>query len=141
MTERRQPQENLGHWVERLIAKAQEEGQFDNLEGAGRPLPDLDQPDDEYWWIRRWLKRNNLSIIPREFELRKKVETTLEEIPGLSREGDVRRRLEALNSEIGRHNATVIAGPTASVPMLDIERIVVRWKSRREPADGNAAGA
>jgi len=44
--------------VERLIRDAMEAGEFDDLPGEGEPLPGAGTPDDEYWWVRKWLERN-----------------------------------------------------------------------------------
>jgi hypothetical protein len=46
--------------VEQLLRNAIEAGKFDNLEGAGKPIPDIDQPYDENWWIRKLMKRDQL---------------------------------------------------------------------------------
>jgi hypothetical protein len=43
---------------ERLIREAIEDGEFDVLPGAGKPLPGAGVPDEELWWVREWLKRN-----------------------------------------------------------------------------------
>jgi hypothetical protein len=42
---------------ERLIREAMEAGEFDELPGAGKPLPGAGVPDDDLWWVREWLKR------------------------------------------------------------------------------------
>ncbi|HYF49355.1 MAG TPA: DUF1992 domain-containing protein [Planctomycetota bacterium] len=47
-------------YVEQLIRNAIEAGKFDNLEGAGKPIPDLDEPYDENWWVRKLMKRDQL---------------------------------------------------------------------------------
>ncbi len=44
--------------VERLIRDAMERGEFDDLPGEGEPLAGAGTPDDEYWWVREWLRRN-----------------------------------------------------------------------------------
>lgn len=46
--------------VERRIREAMERGEFDDLPGKGEPLPDAGKPYDELWWVRNWLKRNEL---------------------------------------------------------------------------------
>jgi hypothetical protein len=43
---------------ERLIREAIESGEFDDLPGAGKPLPGAGFPDDELWWVREWVQRN-----------------------------------------------------------------------------------
>ena len=50
-------QENL---VDRLIREAMESGDFNDLPGAGKPLPGAGTADDEYWWLRDWVKRNQI---------------------------------------------------------------------------------
>jgi hypothetical protein len=46
--------------VERLIRESRERGEFDDLPGEGEPLPGAGTPDDQYWWVRKWVKRNRL---------------------------------------------------------------------------------
>lgn len=41
--------------VERSIREAIARGEFDNLPGAGKPLPNLDRQYDPDWWARRYL--------------------------------------------------------------------------------------
>jgi len=49
---------------ERLIREAIEAGEFDDLPGAGKPLPGAGTPDDDLWWIRDWLRRNEITPRP-----------------------------------------------------------------------------
>lgn len=46
-----------GH-AERLIQEAMEAGEFDELPGTGEPIPGAGTVDDELWWVRSWLHRN-----------------------------------------------------------------------------------
>jgi hypothetical protein len=46
--------------VERRIREAAERGEFDDLPGEGKPLPDAGRPYDELWWVKAWLERNKL---------------------------------------------------------------------------------
>ena len=43
--------------VEKAIREAQERGEFDNLPGAGKPLPDFGDRGDLMWWVRRYAER------------------------------------------------------------------------------------
>jgi hypothetical protein len=43
--------------AENRIQQAIEEGQFDDLPGLGKPLPDIDQPYDPLWWVKQWVRR------------------------------------------------------------------------------------
>jgi hypothetical protein len=42
------------------ILQAVEEGKFDNLPGFGKPIPDVDEPYDPDWWIKKWAQREKL---------------------------------------------------------------------------------
>jgi hypothetical protein len=46
--------------VERRIREAMERGEFENLPGAGQPLPRAGEPYDEMWWVKAWLARNHI---------------------------------------------------------------------------------
>ena len=43
--------------VDRLIREAIERGEFDDLPGKGKPVPGAGTKDDEFWWLRDWVKR------------------------------------------------------------------------------------
>lgn len=45
------------HPAERLIREAIEAGEFEDLPGAGKPIPGAGQPDDPRWWVRGWVER------------------------------------------------------------------------------------
>lgn len=49
---------------ERLIREAIEAGGFDDLPGEGEPIPGAGTVDDELWWVRAWLKRNQVGSQP-----------------------------------------------------------------------------
>lgn len=46
--------------AEDRILAAQAAGEFDNLPGFGKPIPDIDEAYDEHWWIKAKLKREQL---------------------------------------------------------------------------------
>jgi len=46
--------------VENRLNTAFKEGEFDNLPARGKPLADLNEPVDDFWWIRHWIKREKL---------------------------------------------------------------------------------
>ena len=56
--EDRPPSDSYESLPERLIREAIEAGEFDELPGVGKPLPGAGVPDDDLWWVREWLKRN-----------------------------------------------------------------------------------
>ena len=63
--------------VEKQIREAQELGAFDDLPGKGKPLPGIDGPDDELWWVKNMIRREGLStdlLLPPSIQLRKEID-------------------------------------------------------------------
>ena len=48
--------------ADNLIRDAIERGEFDNLEGAGKPLPDVDEGYDPMWWIKKKIAAERLTM-------------------------------------------------------------------------------
>ena len=78
MTGRKPPGVTWETWIDRQIRQGMENGDFDNLPGHGRPLPDLDVIHDEMWWVRKKLRREQVSFLPPTLAIRKELEDTLE---------------------------------------------------------------
>ena len=119
------------HWTDLQVRQAQERGEFDNLPGKGKPLPNIDDHDD-MWWIRQWLRRENLSVTPPTIAIRKSVEDTLASIERLRSETRVREVIGELNQRIRELNRKPpVDGPPSSVSPLDEEWVVALWRGRR----------
>ena len=120
-------------FVERRIREATEAGAFSNLPGHGRPIPGIDDPPDEDWWVKRKLRDEGVSIVPPVLAARLAVEKTLEEIDGLASESEVRAKLAELNRTIREAHYSPIAGPPGGVAEVDVDAVVARWRvSRRD---------
>ncbi len=52
--------------VERRIREAMERGEFDDLPGAGEPIPGAAEPYDPLWWVKSWIERERLADESRE---------------------------------------------------------------------------
>src|SRR6476619_1439708 len=88
------PKLNLRAWqslAEQRIQAALAEGQFDNLPGFGKPIPGIDEPHDELWWVKDKLKREQLSSLPPALAIRLDVQNTLDRLNNLITEFEVRR--------------------------------------------------
>ena len=131
MTERKPPGTTWESWIEAQIRVAMEQGAFDNLPGAGKPLPNIDQEYDPLWWVKQLVQREQVSMLPPSLELLRKVETELATIGKLPDEATVRRRVAALNVEIAKINATVVEGPPTRLGTLDVDQVVARWRRSR----------
>ena len=139
MTERKPPGTSWETWIDVQVRVAREQGAFDNLPGAGKPLPNLDQEYDPLWWVKQLIQREQVSILPPSLELLRKVEKELAAIEKLDDEATVRRRVAALNVEIAKVNATVVEGPPTCLGTLDVDRVVARWRRTRsaDPRDSS----
>lgn len=125
--------DSMQGYVERQIRQAQERGEFDDLGGSGRPLPDLDRPYDENWWIRRKLREEQFVAVPPALQLRRDVDLARERIAAAATEAAVRAEVAAINERIRHANATIVAGPPSSVWPLDLDRVLARWRTTRPP--------
>lgn len=123
-------------WIERQIREATERGEFDNLPGAGKPLPLADSRDPE-WWIKSKLKREGLErsdLVPNVIALRREAETYPEALVEFSREDHVREILADYNRRVVEDIKRPTFGPTVPVvaPRIDIDAMVERWRTLRD---------
>jgi len=140
MTERKPPGTSWETWVEAQIRVAREQGAFDNLPGAGKPLPYLGHEYDPDWWVKQLVQREQISILPPSLELLRKVEKELAAMEKLHDEATVRHRVSALNVEIAKVNATVVEGPPTCLSTLDVDQVVARWR-RTRPANPSGSSS
>ncbi len=118
-------------FIEQQIREAMEQGAFDNLEGKGRPIPDLGIERDPLWWAKKLVEREKVSLMPPALALRRDVAQALERLPRIRDEAEVRRTLEALNAQIRKLNATIVEGPPTNLAPLDVEAVVSEWRRTR----------
>jgi Domain of unknown function (DUF1992) len=133
MTDRKPPGVSFETWVERKIREATERGEFDNLPGAGKPIPDLDKPHDELWWVREKLRREDLAYLPPTIALRKEAEEALQAAAEAASEAEVRRIVADINAKIVEGNRKAASGPPLNLMPLDVERVLRDWRRRRAP--------
>jgi hypothetical protein len=134
MTERKPAGKSWESWREELIQRARDEGAFDNLPGAGKPLADLGESYDPDWWVKKLVRRERVSMLPPSLELLHKVEAEIDRIWKLSDKAEVRERIRALNVEIARANARAAEGPPTRLALLDADTIVAQWLKVRQQA-------
>lgn len=133
MTERKPNGMSFESWVDRQIREATEAGQFDNLPGKGKPLPGLNEPYDEMWWIRRKMEREGISsdaLLPTPLKLRKEIRDLPAKLRPLRSEKAVREVVGNLNQRILNH-LRVPSGPDIPVRPVDVEAVVEQWKAGR----------
>lgn len=136
MTQRKPPGVEWESWIDKQIREARERGEFDNLPGAGKPLPDLDTPHDDLWWVRQKMKREDLQYLPPSLAVRRELEDTRAKIDAAHDETEVRSLVEAINERIRYVNRRPGDGPPSTLMPLDVDAMVTRWRARRDgPSD------
>jgi hypothetical protein len=128
MSERKPLHQPWRSWIDEQIERAREEGAFDNLEGAGKPLEGLDEPDSPDWWLRSYLKRERLDLAPGALDLRLKIQILREELPRLRDERAARRALAAMNELIAQLNRLPGPEALAAIAPVDVEEELSRWR-------------
>ena len=117
--------------VEQQIREGQAQGAFDGLPGTGKPLPGLDEPHDELWWVRAKLKREEVQYLPETLLVRREVDVARDRIATASTEAEVRRIAGAINERIRWVNSHAVSGPPSTMVPLDVDLIVERWREAR----------
>ncbi|MFI1091955.1 DUF1992 domain-containing protein [Streptomyces sp. NPDC020917] len=132
MTERKPPGVSFETWADKQIREAEERGAFADLPGAGKPLPSLNTPYDEMWWIRGKMRREGLSFLPPSLVLRKEAEDALAAAAEAPSEQQVRRILTEVNAKIEAAIRVPPEGPPLNLLPYDVEQAVADWRRSRE---------
>jgi hypothetical protein len=120
-------------WIDQQISEAAERGAFDNLPGAGKPLPKRGDADDEQAWLREYLRREGVSaevLLPTPLRLRKEAARLAEAVPALSSEQEVREAVAELNHRI-KEWRRIPVGPPIFVPLVDEDIMLASWREAR----------
>lgn len=130
MTERKPAGVSWESWVEGQIRQGMERGEFDDLPGAGKPLPNIDQPHDEMWWLKEKLRRENVSSLPPALAVPDELEDALDRIAKADTESAVRQIVAVINERIVQVNSRTTSGPPTSVMPLNVDRVIEEWRNR-----------
>ncbi|GGL17988.1 DUF1992 domain-containing protein [Sphaerisporangium melleum] len=129
MTERKPIGVSFETWVDRQIREAAERGAFDDLPGAGKPLPGQGEAHDDMWWIKRKLQEENLSFpLPASLALRKEAEEALAAVARARSEDEVRAIVADINHKIIEGTRKAMSGPPLNLMPYDVEEIVQQWR-------------
>jgi hypothetical protein len=131
-TSRRATQDdNRAAWVEIQIQQAMRNGEFDNLPGAGKPIPGIDGPYDPDWWLKRLIERERITVLPPALALRKEDAELDATLDRESRPAEVRRILEDFNARIIDARRQLQGGPPVITPLRDVDEQLEAWRRRR----------
>ncbi|UCM88408.1 DnaJ family domain-containing protein [Streptomyces marincola] len=130
MTERKPPGLPVETWVDRQIREAEERGEFRDLPGAGKPLPALDQPYDDLWWVRGKMAEEQLSYLPPSLALRKEAEDALAAALAARGEREAERIIEDVNEKIRAAIRHPLEGPPLNLAPFDTAHVLREWRAR-----------
>jgi len=116
--------------AEMHLRKAIERGDFDDLPGAGKPL-DLQDLHDPDWWLKAFMRREKLVVLPPSIQLRKDDAALDGRLDELWTEDDVREEVEEFNRSVLRARYQPAAGPPLVTMPRDVEATVAAWAGRR----------
>ena len=128
MTERKPPDISFASWIDQQINEAAERGAFDNLPGAGKPLPP--RGDAAEAWLQDYLRREGVSaeeLLPAPLKLRKEVERLTDTVQDLRSEQEVREIVGGINRRILEWRRIPV-GPPVFLPLVNVETMVSRWR-------------
>ena len=127
MTERKPADISFTSWIDRQINEAAERGAFDNLPGAGKPLP---KRTDAQAWLRDYLRREGVpaeELLPTALRLRKEIERLTGTVGELRSEQEVRDVVADINRRIIQWRR-IPEGPPVYLPLVDADTLVSRWR-------------
>jgi hypothetical protein len=131
MTMRKPRGMSAGSWIDRQIEEATRRGEFEDLPGAGRPIPDLDKPYDEMWWVKQKLRRESLTYLPPTLALRKAAHEALEAAYEADSEAEVREIIRSINTRIVEANRVPAHGPSIMLTPFNVDSVLQGWRERR----------
>jgi hypothetical protein len=130
MTRRKPPGAGWESWIDQQVREAEERGEFKDLPGAGKPIPGLDKPFDELWWVKDKLRREGLTYMPPSVALRKEANDALAAASRANSEAEVRKIISAINEKIREANRKGIVGPPLMLVPYDVEQVVREWREQ-----------
>ena len=123
---------NQAAWVELQVQQAIRRGDFDDLPGAGKPIPDLGTDHDPDWWIRRLVERERITgVLPPALALRTEDAGLDGTLDAMGSERQVVETLEDFNARVVEARRQLAGGPPVITPLRDVEAEVERWRERR----------
>ena len=142
MTERKPVNLSFTSWIDQQIDEASQRGAFDDLPGAGKPLPRRAVGDAAQAWLQDWLRREGVSaddLLPTPLRLRKEVERLTGSVHELHSEQQVREIAAELNRQIIQWRR-IPEGPPVYLRLVDADALVARWRATAPAGPAAARG-
>ncbi len=141
MTERKPLGMSFTSWIDQQIEEAAERGAFDDLPGAGKPIPNRGDEDAAQAWIREYVRKEGISaeeLLPTPLKLRKESAELSQTVQTLPSETAVREAVAELNERIMKWRRLPI-GPPIFVALVDECTMVSRWREGQASAQAEPA--
>jgi hypothetical protein len=129
MTRRKPRDLDFETWIERQIREARERGEFDDLPGAGKPMPSRGTRHDPNWWIKQKLRDEGLSYLPPTLALRKEAADARERALAARTDAEAREILEAINETIREAVRHPPQGPPLDIAPFDVEALIAERRA------------
>jgi hypothetical protein len=142
MTERKPRAMSFASWIDQQISEAAERGAFEDLPGAGKPLPQREEFDGQVW-LRDYVEREGGTVtdcLPTPLRLRRESEQLAQAVRDLRSEQQVRDAVGELNDQIMQWRRLPL-GPPIFVPLVDAEVMVGIWRDAQPVAQQVASQA
>ena len=146
MTERKPTGMSFETWVDSQITRARDAGAFENLPGAGRPLPKRDRERTSFDWALDWARRESgddpsfvAGMLPPGMALRRERDLLPSAVTQLDSEDDARALAADYNRRVREFwrrpqlTADVVPG------LADADALAEHWRTYRPPAAEPAA--
>jgi hypothetical protein len=121
--------------VDQAIREAAERGAFDDLPGAGKPLP-LRHTGDPDWWLKDLMAREGITgseLLPPAIALRREADGFPGSLRDLPDEDAVRAVLEDFNARVEAdwRRPGLGTGTPVVARRVDVEALVADWRTTR----------
>jgi Domain of unknown function (DUF1992) len=128
-----QTMEQFAQYVEISIQQAMRRGDFDNLPGAGKPIPNLTQTYDPNWWVRQKIEREQLTGLgPPALTLRTEDERLDSRLDRAPSQQAAREILEDFNNRVIEARRQLLGGPPVVTRTRDVDLEMDAWRERRD---------
>lgn len=134
MTERKPPGISFESWVDAQISRGVARGDFDDLPGAGKPLPRRPDGDSMYAWVLAKARQENIDVfgmLPPGLALRKEKEDLPRRAAVLPSEAAVRALGEDFNDRVRLFWRRPQDPPVVPVGLVDVDALVAGWERTR----------
>ncbi len=135
MTERKPTGMSFESWVDRQVSAAQAKGEFDDLPGAGKPLPKTIGPDSTLAWVVDKVRGEGhdvSALLPPSLAIAKELDALPDTLARVRREARVREIVEDLNERIRAEHRRPQGGPVLRARPLDVDETLAEWRKGRE---------